>query len=282
MTERPIIFSAPMVRAILEGRKTQTRRVIKPQPIEHKGVCECGPAIAGSMHALIEWLISNKCPYGKPGDRLWVRETWRIGAWNENTGEVYIDYCDGPRKAWLEIPDGEAFERLWVQSSDDAERAGIKPDENGRYTWEPGRSPCRWRPSIHMPRWASRITLEVVSVRVERLQDISEADAIAEGVEWWEEKGYDDCQDYYRDYITRGAVYTAIESFRTLWSSINLPPKPILKRKKVVAYESYPWSAEDFDAQYPGVRKAGIYLGKPITVVPNPWVWAVTFNPLAP
>jgi len=74
-----------------------------------------------------------------------------------------------------------------------------------------------------MPRWASRITLEVESVRVERLQEIGEEDCIAEGVEVWEEKGYDDRQDYYRDYITKGAFYTAKASYESLWTKINGP-----------------------------------------------------------
>lgn len=157
MKERPILFSAPMVRAILNGSKTQTRRVAKG-------------------------LIA--CPYGKPGDQLWVREAWRIGAWDENRPAFALDYCDGARKEWIEVPDamgddGELFDRLWQQSSDDAAKAlGIQD----RYQWEPGQSPCRWRPSIHMPRWASRIQLEITGIRVERLQDISEADAEAEGV----------------------------------------------------------------------------------------------------
>ncbi len=81
----------------------------------------------------------------------------------------------------------------------------------------------KWKPSIHMPRWASRITLEVTGVRVERLQDISEEDAIAEGVECWEERGYDDAQDFYRNYHTGGDLFTAKASYRTLWESINGP-----------------------------------------------------------
>lgn len=151
MTERPILFSGPMVRAILEGRKTQTRRILKPQPIEHDGIIECGPAIAGSMHALHQWLIANKCPYGKPGGtRLWVREKHAV--WHR----------DG-----------------WVEGG-----VTIEPADRGVYYWaDQGamHQVGKWTPSIHMPRWASRITLEVEGVRVERLQDITRGDAMAEG-----------------------------------------------------------------------------------------------------
>lgn len=152
MKERPILFSATMVRAILEGRKTQTRRAVKgvvdPDAVEvlgdsgeafmHSNVCAsfCDYACGGAL---------LKCPYGVSGDRLWVRETWGYKSFGDaRAGKpVYLADCDGKRQA---------------------------------------RS-LRWRPSIHMPRHASRLTLEVVGVRVERLQDISEVDAIAEGID---------------------------------------------------------------------------------------------------
>lgn len=121
--ERPILFSSPMVRALIAGTKTQTRRVVKG-----------------------EWIV---CPYGGPGDRLWVREShW----WFKDEHDPVTGYY--PPKLTAED----------VEYRADGER--------------PGRS---WRPSIHMPRWASRITLEITGVRVERLQEISEADARAEG-----------------------------------------------------------------------------------------------------
>jgi hypothetical protein len=142
--ERPILFSAPMVRAILAGQKTQTRRVVKARKDPDFG-CQMSPGeIAGDEHQ------ERLCPYGQPGDRLWVRETWAYGthALSASRDE------DGP----------------FVYAAD-AILFGAQ-----------GRLCDRWRPSIHMPRWASRITLEVTGVRVERLQDISVADAIAEGV----------------------------------------------------------------------------------------------------
>lgn len=133
--EKPILFSGEMVRAILEGRKTQTRRVVKPQPGANNRIRITG----GNVMNIRDQKISENCPYGQPGDRLWVRETWRP-----------------------HTPDATAYR---------ADGDGVMDG----FRW-------RWRPSIHMPRWASRILLEVVAVRVERLQDISEHDAIEEGL----------------------------------------------------------------------------------------------------
>jgi len=145
--ERPILFSGPMVRAILDGRKTQTRRVVKNQEWYNlKG--EYGDRLRSV----------DRCPYGTAGERLWVRETW--------------------------TPDHAPFyPHFPVAYRADA---GFDYERNERgETYSPEQKawfPYRWRPSIHMPRIASRITLEITGVRVERLQDISESDAIAEGV----------------------------------------------------------------------------------------------------
>lgn len=232
MTEpkyKPIIFSAPMVMAILEGRKTQTRRIVKVQPpgegyVLAQCVSTTGPRrnegryrwVKRNGHELID-CSQTYCskPYAV-GDRLWVRESWRIGAWDENNGKFAIDYCDGPRKEWIDVPEstedylGEGvFEHYWMQCSDELSKKGILPDSDGQYHWEHGKSPLRWRPSIHMPRWASRITLEVTGVRVERLQDISGPDCWAEGIECagWDSEKYGSVTHCYRD----------------LWESINGP-----------------------------------------------------------
>lgn len=154
MKDRPILFSAPMVRAILDGTKTQTRRAVKPQPtsdVRAAGaiLSSTSPCAEGTWWWLdsIDIMEANvvgeafRCPYGQPGDRLWVRETWGP--------------CDGG----------------FCYRADERDGSPAKPDDG------------RWHPSIHMFRAASRITLEVTGVRVERLQDISEADAIAEGIE---------------------------------------------------------------------------------------------------
>ncbi len=188
MSFKPIIFNAEMVRAILDGRKTQTRRVIKPQP-KHGEPFQ----IVGDKTK--DWYNENlhdptpvfsyrwRCPYGQPGDLLWYKETWRVGAWSEDQ-HIAVDYkADGfSRREWLPVPDEEQFERLYTQSFNDAKKVGLATDVDGFYQWEPGESPCRWRSSRFMPRWASRITPKVKAVRVERVQDITEEDAIAEGV----------------------------------------------------------------------------------------------------
>ena len=144
MKERPILFSAPMVRALLAGTKTQTRRELAPDLFVSGGgavvrMVSVGPATTGIQEV--------RCPYGQPGDRLWVREAWRI------LGDSPDDTLD-------------MFDRDDVQYRADDDQSYID----------------KYRPSIHMPRRFSRITLEVTGVRVERLQDISIADAMAEGV----------------------------------------------------------------------------------------------------
>ena len=179
--ERPILFSGEMVRAILDGRKTQTRRIIKPQPHwinENNSVAHIGKKVGN-----VEYL----CKYGQPGDRIWVRESYRIGSWDEECEVFALDYCDGAVKQWLtpsatETEDsGEVFERIWIACCDELRNKGVEPNYSGHYMWLPGESPLDWKPSIHMPRWASRITLEITGVRVERLQDISGEDSVAEG-----------------------------------------------------------------------------------------------------
>jgi hypothetical protein len=159
MKERPILFSGPMVQAIIEGRKTQTRRAVKPQPPE--GAHPFHILVSSSPRDEGKWRFTKSldhlsgtvlgpiaCPYGVPGDRLWVRETY---AWS---GDSSIPEAD-------RIASGEVWYR-----ADGGRGGGI-----------------RWRPSIFMPRWASRILLEITGVRVERLQDISEADCWAEGID---------------------------------------------------------------------------------------------------
>jgi hypothetical protein len=166
MRERPILFSAPMVRAILEGRKSVTRRVVQPQPIYDRSFADDGLKICGkgkrkhdasSIHCAP--LVSQFCPYGKPGDRLWVRETFAYVSPDESarpSGDCNIEYrADKPRTRRA----GD-----WDEAPDDPEA-------------------IRWKPSIHMPRAASRITLEMSDVRVERLREISINQIKAEGVQ---------------------------------------------------------------------------------------------------
>ena len=155
MKEKPILFSGPMIRAILANTKTQTRRIFKPDRMtwDANGRYTTHAMRGGELSITgsgpfkpSSWL--HYCPYGQPGDRLWVRETFaRI---------------DGQTRPWIETD----YKATYTHGDRLGDTLGIKK---------------RWTPSIHMPRHASRITLEVTGVRVERLQDISEADAIAEG-----------------------------------------------------------------------------------------------------
>lgn len=168
MRERPILFSSPMVRALLNGTKTQTRRVVKLPHQNPLGVWEMvswggpngGRTRDGHIVPLQQVIGHSRtgevlgCPHGQPGDRLWVRET-----------HAPQPDCMLSWEKWLH---GAGGEKPIIHYAADA-------SEN---TWVE-----KWRPSIHMPRWASRIDLEITDVRVERLRDISEADALAEGIE---------------------------------------------------------------------------------------------------
>ena len=145
--EKPILFSGEMVRAILDGRKTQTRRVIKPQP--SAGVRRSVFVLSGLEDGHGREL---RCPYGRPGDTLWVRETW-----------ASHKYMDDTKPSEFTV--GAQMLPVWYRADN------AQSDERGK-----------WRPSIFMPRWASRITLRVVGVRVETLWDMTVSKMIAEGV----------------------------------------------------------------------------------------------------
>lgn len=158
MKERPIIFSTPMVQAILEGRKSQTRRVVKPQPTR----------LIGTPPNKWPQDYPELCPYGQLSDRLWVRETWA----------------------------NVLFHKMFYKADDDRNLP----------------KGCKWKPSIHMFKMYARIWLEITNIRVERLQDISEGDAKAEGVEIGSS--------------AMGHTFTHIEHYRALWNSINKKKHP--------------------------------------------------------
>lgn len=172
--ERGIIFTGESVRAILAGAKTQTRRVIKPQPHQREsGYWWFGQECFASNARLVGEVMEGYCPYGLDGDGLWVRETWGFSA--------KLPASTRDEMSWLAYPELRAY------------RAN-----NPEGDW------C-WRSPLYMPRWASRITLEIVSVRVERVQDISDDDAIEEGVD-----------------RTNTSIPTyARQRFQKLWDSIN-------------------------------------------------------------
>lgn len=180
MKERPIIFNDEMVRAILEGRKTQTRRVIKGNPVsvlafigrDNQKTGEYG--LSFEHERVIEKHI--KCPYGEPGDRLWVREIFVVES-NRDVTEIE-DYNppfdDGRPVIWEEGPD---YGKYWAQCHYRA--TDPKPDLVQEGKDGPA---CIWRPQLHMSRELSRILLEIEWVRVQPLQDITEEDAQAEGL----------------------------------------------------------------------------------------------------
>lgn len=223
MKERPILFSAAMVRAILDGRKTQTRRMVKHGQVfrlvpggdlsrEERKAVYASPFQwdhSNQVHPTVDELLSC-CPYGVPGDRLWVRETW---AWSGTDKRIT------PSDPW------------YMATHYKGEDFGI-----------------RWRPSIHMPRWASRITLEVVSVRVERLQEISEADAISEGVQ--------SVRDHYGD------------------------PSIPLMHCGTVAWQRYDGAACAAPSAQLSYQSLWESINGPGSWAANPWVWVVEFKRL--
>lgn len=175
MKERPILFSTPMVHAIMEGRKTMTRRVVKGTVLEWLQPEMFTPEYV----ALPE---NGLCPYGQPGDLLWVREKFKSKHVKGCLEEFKLHYPNV--HPWFYAADGES--------------------EKGYGSW---------KPSIHMPKSAARIWLRITDVRLERLHDISEEDAKAEGVEW-KRTGW-------KDYTKDGICFDAISSFVSLWQSIN-------------------------------------------------------------
>jgi len=195
--EKPILFTGPMVRAIIEGKKTQTRRVIKMQPpVGRYQLYRAG-------QGLVNWILigddgqfvnsADQPVFRKPyemNDRLWVRETWRPESDMTESAAIYYK-ADGFRKLTPESKD-----KLLLKPND---RDGL------------------WRPSIFMPRWASRITLEITGVRVERVQEIGGEDAIREGVD-----------------RTNTSIYGyAIQRYQKLWDSIN--------KKRGYGWDLNPW-----------------------------------------
>ncbi|WP_109426592.1 hypothetical protein [Acinetobacter baumannii] len=163
MRERPIIFNTAMVKAILEGRKTQTRRLVKEKLISEQAEFESGnrPNVIHSEPSL-KYYIDNSCPFGQVGDHLWVRETFCIGSIEEQ------DHYQGWPKPLYVYQDGDPkqypIHKEWCLSE------GISFDD------------VQWKPSIHMPRSACRIVLEITNIRVERLLSISESDCVKEGI----------------------------------------------------------------------------------------------------
>jgi len=228
MKEYPILFSTDMVKAILDGRKTQTRRTLKNQPID-----------IIPMNVPNEWVTLKernpnhgqvvKCRYGDVGDRLWVREThYRWGQWVKN------GFAKTGRQAWT-------FKAV------SNTMGGVRMPDNRPPFGEFDRTQTGWhkRPSIHMPRWASRITLEITEIRAERLQEITFEDCLTEGIvhtKEWQEVDYkapelinptDLSNEEADKEIDRGWIAYAQQAFAKLWDSLNA--------KRGHSWESNPW-----------------------------------------
>ena len=191
MKERPILFNGDMVRAILDGRKTQTRRPIKPQPPEGARMISACDMWGWELDG--GFVGESSSPFGGVGTHLYVRETWRIVGWHEGMPLLLEYKSDGKR---IEEPgdstywDEDKYMQYYFDCTDDCLAAGFTANEEGVFNMPDDEIPTRWRPSIHMPKWASRITLEVERVWVEPLWDISEKNALAEGCELAE--GYEE------------------------------------------------------------------------------------------
>lgn len=244
MKERPILFSAWMVRAILEGRKKQTRRVVKDQPPAN---CACLTQSTGKEYPdkLPRWAWTDgatqdyawhpwigdepawqTCPFGVPGDRLWVRETAIISP---------KGFCGRSECEWThEDVDGDVRVVQYLAT---------QPNRDGANNYQ-----LKATPSIFMSRWASRITLEITDVRVQRLQDISEEDAEAEGADSTKMTEQDiaevyisDCAPYVKELaqILGPGEFMAKHEFAMIWDVINA--------------KKHPW-------------------------ISNPWVWAIAFK----
>lgn len=207
--ERPALMCALMVRATLLGMKTQTRRIMNPQPSEtfvpvpdnqareyfptriDRKTGEAFPG--GQLFGVADEFEDHPCPYGRPGERLWIRETWAKSI-----------YCDDRKPSDMEKPGRGYGWPVWYAADGAVNTRCSNPVPQGG----PGfTTKGKTRVSIHMPRWASRITLELTAVRAERLQDITAADAIAEGCPGAEFVG----------------MIKPIKWYRELWESLNGP-----------------------------------------------------------
>lgn len=276
--QRGLLFKAAMVLAQLDGRKTQTRRLMNPQPSE-----DWQPHSYGEVHRIVDgepdpeqiigWGPCNESgdeahvsKYGQPGGEFYVKET-------HGWADQLVDGVNREEPVCVAYRAGGAIIRHEHENIVDLSDPA----------WNLAK--LKWRPSIFMPAWAARIRNRLTAVRAERLQTISEEDAKAEG-----------CAPAFshRVYPSKHAAKVKLyrEGYRLLWNSISLKPKPVYDtidgQRKIVRYASFPWSLEDFYAAYPDQREAiedramFTWRGNPLTVTPNPFVWVLTFQRLLP
>lgn len=192
--ERPIIFTGESVPAIMGGRKTMTRRIVKPQPGENSYLAHYSTVSPHWTWADGPWTYRRRCPYGMAGDRLWVKEAWLyVGP---GSGSELEDQWE-----WMSDPENQTSRNVWYRAT----------HENPKT--------LKWKSPLFMPRWASRSTLEIVSIKVERVRDTSRKDAEAEGLcSWFNE---DTGQRHYG--IKHPDVWETDprQAFARLWNSIH-------------------------------------------------------------
>lgn len=254
MKSTPIIICQDLMPATLDGRKTMTRRtkglkMYNENPdewefqrlIEHKGTL-----IAQFRNTRFNSPLDVKCPFGQVGDELWIRETWRIESFMD--GEpLLIGTKDGK---WHEEDSSgdepnyeEWHERICIQSTDDAMAAYKKglcryDESDDYYKWDIGQSPCRWRSSMFMPKWACRCKKIIKSMRCERVQDITEEDAIKEGI----------APAYKGEFIAQGVEMISMSGIKTIdypyWDSAKEAFEKLWD--KLNTKRGHPWEKNDW------------------------------------
>ena len=267
-----MIFSGPMVRALLDGRKTQERRIVKPQPVD-----PCDDPGFSPVELVWRWDHDNvrRCPW-QPGDLIWVRETWA------SPRNHVVAYRAGAEcGAWIDTEDGRRWMRHgFILESPDYRESFRAPGNTyglGKYGGIPrGMYPYRytWSSSTSMPKWAARIWLRVTGVRAERLQDISEQDAVAEGVAPLF------TQDEIARHVARAAdpakIKAGYDAMQPMpWRNYLWHGLPGLKQRQIDAwphqYSSYAKASESYSSLWESLHGPGAWAA-------NPWVWVIEFE----
>lgn len=237
--EHSVVFTTEEVKATLDNLKTQHRmRCLTDEQVQagfsFDFSAEGDAAIFLKVvdDEVIDDLLVD-CPFGKDGDRLWVQEEWRIGAWNHDTQRFAIDYKASPELTntpWLrtsedDLVNQECFYKFWSETVDELNKKGFKTYEDGHYYWPAGQAPLEWRSAASMPRWASRILLETTDIHIERVQDITVVNAQAEGSQL-------QISTTYNESSFHKACGEIMEWFKSYWNA---------KHSELNNYVSNPW-----------------------------------------